>query len=185
MIAHDMTARAGAPEKASGTAYHDAAGQAAVTVPDAAFLSDAQYVRHGSDLYAADAAGRSIVIRGYFAADPAPDLVTADGARAASPEMIQSFVLPSAAGQYAQLGAPAPTAIAARHVLLREPSLGRRELSGKPAIERQVGQACIAATAAHGRALPSCSASRCRSLPTHCREQPSSSAISSWVISSM
>jgi hypothetical protein len=107
VIARDMTARAGRPEGTDEPTYHDAAGHAAVTVPDAAFLADAQYVRHGSDLYAADAAGRSIVVRGYFTADPPPDLVTADGARAVSPEIIQSFVLPSTPGQYAQLGAPA------------------------------------------------------------------------------
>ena len=107
MIARNMTARADKPEGTAEPTYHDAAGHAAVTVPDAAFLADAQYVRHGSDLYAADAAGRSIVVLGYFAADPPPDLVTADGARAVSPEIVQSFVLPSTAGQYAQLGAPA------------------------------------------------------------------------------
>lgn len=111
MIAQDTTGKAEEPQGSAGPApepaYVDAAGQASVTVPDAAFLSGAQYVRHGSDLIAADAAGRSIVVRGYFTADPAPDLVTADGARAASPEMIESFVVPSTAGQYAQLGLPA------------------------------------------------------------------------------
>ena len=104
MTAHAMTAEAGAPDAAPAPAYHDATGQAAVTVPDAAFLADARYVRHGSDLHATDGAGRSLVIRGYFTSDPAPDLVTPDGARAASPEMIQAFVVPSTAGQYAQLG---------------------------------------------------------------------------------
>lgn len=107
MIAQDTTGKAEEPQGLPGPAYTDAAGQASVIVPDAAFLSDAQYVRHGSDLIATDAAGRSIVVRGYFTADPPPDLVTADGARAASPEMIESFVVPSTAGQYAQLGLPA------------------------------------------------------------------------------
>jgi hypothetical protein len=129
VIAQDMTARPGAPEGVSEPTYHDAAGQAAVTVPDAAFLSDAHYVRHGSDLHAADAAGRNIVVRGYFAADPAPDLVTADGTRAASPEMIESFVLPSTAGQYAQLGAPASG-----------PQIGQvSELSGRVFVVRADG----------------------------------------------
>ena len=91
----------------AATLNFDASNETAVTVPDAAFLSDAQYVRHGVDLYAADGAGRTIVIRGYFAADPAPDLVTADGARAASPALIEPFVVSSTPGQYAQLGAPA------------------------------------------------------------------------------
>lgn len=104
MSARDVTATAEGPQDAPEAAYFDAAGQTSVPVPDVAFLSDAQYVRHGSDLYAADGAGRAIVVRGYFTADPAPDLVTADGTRAASPEMIESFTVPSTAGQYAQLG---------------------------------------------------------------------------------
>lgn len=91
----------------ANTTYVDAANGPEVTVPDAAFLSDAQYVRHGADLYAADGAGRTIVIRGYFTADPPPDLVTADGARSAGPELIEPFVVSSTPGQYAQLGAPA------------------------------------------------------------------------------
>ena len=114
MTAQAMTGAAEAPrvsdtaaQASSQTTYYDAAGQAEIAVPDAAFLSDAQYVRHGSDLYAADAAGRTIVVRGYFTADPAPDLVTADGTRAVSPEIVDSFTVPSTAGQYAQLGAPA------------------------------------------------------------------------------
>jgi hypothetical protein len=102
--APDAAAKAAGPQDAPETAYFDAAGQASIPVPDAAFLSDAQYVRHGSDLYAADGAGRAIVVRGYFTAEPAPDLVTADGTRAAPPEMIESFTVSSTAGQYAQLG---------------------------------------------------------------------------------
>jgi ribokinase len=46
-----------------------------------------------------------IVVRGYFTADPAPD-----GNRrrdAVSPEIVDSFTVPSTAGRYAQLGAPA------------------------------------------------------------------------------
>jgi hypothetical protein len=102
--ARDVTAKAAGSQDAPEAAYFDAAGQASIPVPDAAFLSDAQYVRHGSDLYAADGDGRAIVVRGYFTADPAPNLVTADGTRAASPEMIDAFSVPSTAGQYAQLG---------------------------------------------------------------------------------
>lgn len=56
---------------------------------------------------AADGSGRAVVVRGYFTADPAPDLVTADGARAASPELIDCFAVSSTPGQYAQLGTPA------------------------------------------------------------------------------
>jgi Domain of unknown function (DUF4114)/FecR protein/RTX calcium-binding nonapeptide repeat (4 copies) len=94
------------PETAN-TLYVDAASGPEVTVPDAAFLSNAQYVRHGADLHAADDAGRTIVIRGYFNADPAPDLVTADGARVAGPDLLEPFIVSSTPGQYAQLGAPA------------------------------------------------------------------------------
>lgn len=98
---------AAASPDSSATVYFDASTATAVTVPDAAFLSNAQYVRHGADLYAADGAGRAVVVRGYFNADPAPNLVTPDGERSASPELIEPFVVSSTPGQYAQLGAPA------------------------------------------------------------------------------
>lgn len=116
MIAHDTPAApassgtgAAAPATAqpAATQYVDASSESDVTVPDAAFLANAQYVRHGADLYMADGAGRSIVVRGYFAAEPPPTLVTEDGARAAAPELVEPFVVSSTPGQYAQLGAPA------------------------------------------------------------------------------
>lgn len=98
---------AAASPESSAAVIFDAANTASVTVPDAAFLSDAQYVRHGADLFAADGAGRTIIVRGYFAADPAPNLVTPDGERSASPELIEPFIVSSTPGQYAQLGVPA------------------------------------------------------------------------------
>lgn len=98
---------AAASPESSATVVFDAANTASVTVPDAAFLSNAQYVRHGVDLFAADGAGRTIIVRGYFAADPTPNLVTPDGERSASPELIEPFIVSSTPGQYAQLGVPA------------------------------------------------------------------------------
>ena len=109
MIAHDTAPPSGgaAAQTAGETQYYDASAGSDVTVPDAAFLANAQYVRHGADLYMADGAGRSIVVRGYFAAEPPPTLVTEDGARAATPELVEPFIVSSTPGQYAQLGAPA------------------------------------------------------------------------------
>ncbi|MEM9681838.1 MAG: DUF4114 domain-containing protein [Pseudomonadota bacterium] len=109
MIAQDTAPASGgaAAETAGETQYYDASAGSDVTVPDAAFLANAQYVRHGADLYMADGAGRSIVVRGYFTAEPPPTLVTEDGARAATPELVEPFIVSSTPGQYAQLGAPA------------------------------------------------------------------------------
>ena len=95
------------PQAPSHVTTYDAADQAAIVVPSAAFLSNAHYVRHGSDLYAADTHGTTIVVRGYFTADHAPDLVTADGARAVTPAIVHAFAESSTPGQYAQLGTPA------------------------------------------------------------------------------
>ena len=114
MTVHAITREAEASRGSEATqpasthvTYYDASGQATIPVPDAAFLSNAHYVRHGSDLYAADDRGTTIVVRGYFAADHAPDLVTADGTREVTPEIVHSFAVSSTGGQYAQLGAPA------------------------------------------------------------------------------
>ncbi len=82
----------------------DALADAAITVPNGTFLSDAQYVRDGNDLILAKPDGTAVAVRNYFAADPRPDLTSEDGTRAANAELVESFAMPMAPGQYAQLG---------------------------------------------------------------------------------
>jgi len=86
----------------------DALTDAVITVPNGTFLSDAQYIRDGSDLILAKPDGTAVAVRNYFTADPRPDLASEDGTRAMDAELVESFVLPMAPGQYAQLGS-APT----------------------------------------------------------------------------
>jgi len=82
----------------------DALTDAVITVPNGAFLSDAQYIRDGSDLILAKPDGTAVAVRNYFTADPRPDLTSEDGTRAMDADLVESFVLPVAPGQYAQLG---------------------------------------------------------------------------------
>ena len=83
----------------------DANSDSAVVVPDVAFLTDARYVRDGADLILVGPDGESVAIRNYFTAEPRPDIVPENGTHAVSPDLVESFVQPMAAGQYAQLGA--------------------------------------------------------------------------------
>lgn len=83
----------------------DALTDAVITVPNGTFLSDAQYIRDGNDLILAKPDGTTVAVRNYFTADPRPDLTSEDGTRAMNADLVESFVLPMAPGQYAQLGA--------------------------------------------------------------------------------
>lgn len=86
-------------------AVADALTDAVITVPNGAFLSDAQYIRDGNDLILAKPDGIAVAVRNYFSADPRPELTSEDGTRAVDAALVESFVLPMAPGQYAQLGA--------------------------------------------------------------------------------
>ena len=72
-----------------------------VELPNGAFVANAAFERQGEDLHMTSPDGQSIVIEDYFMQNPAPDLVTADGAFL-PPEMVDAFLPPQYAGQYAQ-----------------------------------------------------------------------------------
>lgn len=78
-------------------------------LPDAAFLTEGQFVRTGGDLVLSGTDGHQVIVRGYFSADAAPDLVTPDGSQVLTPNLVESFLMPLAPGQYAQA---APLAVA-------------------------------------------------------------------------
>ncbi len=71
-----------------------------VDLPDASFVRDADIQRDGMDLVLEGPDG-TIVIEGYFAADPAPDLVAPDGSTL-TPELVNSFA--HSDSQYADAG---------------------------------------------------------------------------------
>ncbi|NCC21099.1 MAG: hypothetical protein EOM26_01400 [Alphaproteobacteria bacterium] len=71
-----------------------------VTVPGNEFISHAELIRDGHDLVLKTPDG-SIVIEGYFLAEPAPDIVSPEGA-VLTPGLVSSFV--HSPPQYAQLG---------------------------------------------------------------------------------
>ncbi|TVQ83431.1 MAG: hypothetical protein EA357_05805 [Micavibrio sp.] len=73
----------------------------AVMLPHEAFLHDAVLTREGADLVLTLESGETVVIEGYFATLDAPDLVSPKGG-VLSPELVESFLMPTHAGEYAQ-----------------------------------------------------------------------------------
>ena len=78
-------------------------GQAQIALPDAEFVKNSDILRDGQDLILETAGGESIVIEGYFNADPAPILNAPDGS-ALTPQLVNSFVHNAGPMQYAQMG---------------------------------------------------------------------------------
>jgi len=100
-----------------------------VELPNGDFVANAQMSREGMDLHLTSPDGHTITVEGYFAQEPAPDLVTADGARL-SPHLVNSFLPPEHAGQYAASGQIANDA---------SPSGRITEVSGEAHITRADG----------------------------------------------
>lgn len=75
-----------------------------VELPSGDFVANAEFMRTGHDLQMTSPEGDVIVIKDYFAQDPAPDIVTADGAHLSS-EMVDAFLPPQHVGQYADASA--------------------------------------------------------------------------------
>ncbi len=73
-----------------------------VTVPDAAVLFSANFMRLGDDLWLAGPDGELIVIEGYFAQGELPVLLAPSGAML-TPDVVAALVGPMGPGQYAQL----------------------------------------------------------------------------------
>jgi len=73
-----------------------------VMLPNGDFAAHADMTRTGLDLHLTSH-GHTIIVENYFAQQPAPDLVTHDGARL-TPALVDSFLPPEHAGQYAASG---------------------------------------------------------------------------------
>jgi hypothetical protein len=74
-----------------------------VALPSHDFIANAQMTREGADLRLTLPDGHSVVVDGYFAQNPPPDLVAADGARL-TPHLVDAFLLPAHPGEYAAAG---------------------------------------------------------------------------------
>lgn len=74
-----------------------------VLLTDGGFLADATFRQQGDDLLIVAGNGDAIAIRGYFLFDPPPAIETLDGGWF-PPQLVRSFTLSEAAGQYAQAG---------------------------------------------------------------------------------
>lgn len=77
-------------------------GGGTVTLPSASFIADGQFVRDGNDLAISDTTGNGVVVRGYFAGDAMPDLMSPDGSQILTAGLVESFLVPATPGQYAQ-----------------------------------------------------------------------------------
>ncbi|MBU6475428.1 MAG: hypothetical protein KGQ70_05645, partial [Alphaproteobacteria bacterium] len=73
-----------------------------VELPSGHFIANAEMTRVGQDLHLT-ANGHTVVVQGYFALGNPPELVSHDGAHL-SPAMVDAFVPPQHAGQYASSG---------------------------------------------------------------------------------
>ena len=103
------------------TLVYDASINRPVMLPSGQFASDASYLQQGDDLILTAPDGTTVVVEGYFLADPTPDLLTPEGG-IMTPALVQSFSRAESAGQYAQAGQVAQTA---------EPIGQVQDLSGK------------------------------------------------------
>lgn len=77
-----------------------------VVLPSGESATSAQFMRDGMDLYLKSPEGHTIKVEGYFAHNPAPDLVDAGGTRLPH-QMVDAFLLPQHPGEYAAAGTPA------------------------------------------------------------------------------
>ena len=75
-----------------------------VQVPDAAFLTNGNFVKFGADLILTDPGGDQAIVRDYFASDLPPELHASEGGQVLTPELVQSFLRSETPGQYAQTG---------------------------------------------------------------------------------
>jgi hypothetical protein len=72
-----------------------------VILPPGENAANAEFTRDGQDL-CLTTQGHTTRIEGYFAHDPSPDVVTADGASHFTPKLIGSFLPPQHPGEYAE-----------------------------------------------------------------------------------
>jgi hypothetical protein len=91
------------PKDMSADTRIEATAGKPVELPSGHFIANAQMSREGMDLHLTSPDGHTIVVEGYFAQNPVPDLVTTDGAKL-SPAMVSAFLPPEHAGQYAASG---------------------------------------------------------------------------------
>ncbi len=75
-------------------------GEKQVDLPDSSYVSDASMSRDGADLVLETPEG-TVVVEGYFAAEPTPHLVAPDGTTL-TPDLVQSFV--HGGNEYANAG---------------------------------------------------------------------------------
>lgn len=90
-------------------------GQSTLMLPGEAFLQDAAMTRDGADLVLTLSSGETVTVEGYFAAAEKPVLLSPKGG-VLSPELVESFLAPAHAGEYAQSGQTANDASPAGQV---------------------------------------------------------------------
>lgn len=91
---------AGAEEQSAQSQVISINGQDQITLPNEDFIQNADILRDGQDLLLQTADGQTIIIEGYFNADPMP-VLTASGGETLTPQLVYSFVKPAGPLQYA------------------------------------------------------------------------------------
>ncbi len=90
-------------------------GQSNVMLPGEAFLQDSSMERDGHDLVLTLKSGETVIVEGYFDMAARPDLLSPQGG-VLSPALVDSFLSPSHAGEYAQSAQTASDVSAAGQV---------------------------------------------------------------------
>ncbi|HEU4838967.1 MAG TPA: FG-GAP-like repeat-containing protein [Micavibrio sp.] len=78
------------PENAQEIITFHADGQDRIDLPSSDFIADAKMTREGENLILQAPNGETVVIEGYFSADPAPVLTSAEGATL-TPNLVDAF----------------------------------------------------------------------------------------------
>ncbi len=91
----------GAPESATVV---EADGVPAIVLPDTSKIATGDFTQVGQDLILSGPSGGDLIVQNYFAQESPPELIAAGGAQVLSPQLVDSFLVSQAPGQYAQAG---------------------------------------------------------------------------------
>lgn len=97
-------AKAGTGDSPNAQVFHaESASDTPIVLPSGKFAADARFQQQGDDLHLTGPDGESVIVLDYFLTDLPLNLLTPEGGKV-TPELVRSFAMPEAAGQFAQLG---------------------------------------------------------------------------------
>ena len=110
MSAPQIQTLAGTVQSSARIAVLDASQGDLLDIPGGYLLLGARYVREGSDLWLIGPSGEAVLARGYFARDPRPNLINAEGS-VLTPDVVEALALLPAAAVRPTLGPSDPVGL--------------------------------------------------------------------------